>query len=288
MLQFTNSKDGTRIGYLQYGTSSAPGIVLVQGAFGTAIHFEEFAKALSAKDFTVFTPDRRGRGLSPKPFDSEHTIHKDVEDLEAVLRASQASFVFGLSSGACITLQALLDLQGLIHKAIVYEPPFYDKIDPEAVVKFNTEIDENRISAAMVTAMYATGLAPSFLNYVPRRLLETLTDWGLSREDKKGPGRYPKLRELVPSLRYDFVVVADACERAQEFGANISAGHNVLLMGGSTSPQFLKDALLVLGKRVPNARLVTIQGVGHGGAWNADRRGKPEKVAAAVREFLMQ
>jgi len=57
------SRDGTRIGYLRQG--SGPGIVLVQGAMGTANHDREPADALSS-GFTVYSVDRRGRGLSPR------------------------------------------------------------------------------------------------------------------------------------------------------------------------------------------------------------------------------
>ena len=52
------SRDGTQIGYRQIG--SGPGVVLVQGAMGTARNYDELARLL-AKDFTVYVPDRRGQ-----------------------------------------------------------------------------------------------------------------------------------------------------------------------------------------------------------------------------------
>lgn len=59
------SKDGTKIGYRKYG--HGPSIILVQGAMGTVFNYHELAKALS-NDFTVYVPERRGRGLSLKEF----------------------------------------------------------------------------------------------------------------------------------------------------------------------------------------------------------------------------
>ena len=76
------SQDGTTIGYRQYG--HGPGVVLVQGAMGSATNFSQLAEALSDA-FTVCVPDRRGRGISPLPLHRDHTIQRDVEDLDALL-----------------------------------------------------------------------------------------------------------------------------------------------------------------------------------------------------------
>ena len=101
------SKDGTNIGYTV--TGQGPGLILVQGAMGTAHNYRDLAQALSS-DFTVYTPDRRGRGMSPKPFTPGHKIQRDVEDIEALCRHSEATSIFGLSSGAVIFLQFTLFL----------------------------------------------------------------------------------------------------------------------------------------------------------------------------------
>ena len=79
---YVTSLDGTRIGFLRQG--NGPGLVLVQGAMGTAQDYRELAQALSA-NFTVYTPDRRGRGMSAKPYDRWHDIARDVEDVDAIL-----------------------------------------------------------------------------------------------------------------------------------------------------------------------------------------------------------
>src|SRR5215470_2288122 len=93
------SADGTKIGFERLG--AGPVLVLVQGAMGTAYTFRELAEAL-ADSFTVIVPDRRGRGMSPRRFDPGYTIADDVADLDAVLRATDGRFVFGLSSGGDI------------------------------------------------------------------------------------------------------------------------------------------------------------------------------------------
>ena len=77
------STDGTSIGYRQYG--SGPGLVLAQDARASAHNFSQLAEVLS-DTFTVYVPDRRGRGLSPLPYRQDHTIQRDVEDKEPFRR----------------------------------------------------------------------------------------------------------------------------------------------------------------------------------------------------------
>ena len=55
------SADGTLIGYRQLG--QGPGLVLVHGAMESAQSHMQLAEAL-ADTFTVYLPDRRGRGMS--------------------------------------------------------------------------------------------------------------------------------------------------------------------------------------------------------------------------------
>ncbi len=90
------SKDGTRIGYQYLG--GGPGIIFIQGSMGTIENFSELAQEL-AGSFTVYLPERRGRGVSPKAFSDDYSVEKDVEDLDALMMKSGASYIFGLSSG---------------------------------------------------------------------------------------------------------------------------------------------------------------------------------------------
>src|SRR5215471_18062569 len=113
------SKDGTIIGYRRYGRG--PGVVLLQGALGYAAQYAELASAL-ADEFTLFVPDRRGRATSPKPYEKSYVIDRDIEDLEALLAASGATRVFGLSSGAIIALTAAAKASSPIRRLAAFEP----------------------------------------------------------------------------------------------------------------------------------------------------------------------
>src|ERR1044072_7939414 len=94
----TISKDGTIIGYRQIGNGE--GLIICHGGGRISQNYEKLAIALSDA-FTVYIPDRRGRGLSGQEGEN-YTVRKAAEDLEAVIRETSASFIFGHSSGALI------------------------------------------------------------------------------------------------------------------------------------------------------------------------------------------
>src|SRR5690349_24767484 len=89
------SRDGTPIGYLK--TGRGPAVVILHGSMESARSHTLLAQAL-AGDFTVYLPDRRGRGMSG-PHRPDHSVRTEVEDLQAVLAESGAQLVFGVSAG---------------------------------------------------------------------------------------------------------------------------------------------------------------------------------------------
>jgi pimeloyl-ACP methyl ester carboxylesterase len=281
------SKDGTTIGYRQLG--HGPALVLVQGAMGSAQNFMQLAGLLSDA-FTVYVPDRRGRGLSPLPYSKDYRIQKDVEDVEALLAKTGAYSVFGLSSGALICLQAALTLPA-IHKAAVYEPALFLKSsEPTAfVTRFNREMAQGKVAAALVTAMKGAQMGPPIMGVMPRFLLESLTNRVMKGEEKKGSGEYLSMRELAPALHYDFEIVAEMSGKLASFKALQT---EVLLLGGSKSPAYLKGALDALEQVLPHVARVEFPGLGHGSPWNYDKQrnpdGKPEVVAQALRRFFAE
>ena len=70
------SRDGTPIGYLK--TGRGPAVVLLHCSMESARSHTLLAGAL-AGDFTVYLPDRRGRGLSG-PHRPGHGVRTEVED----------------------------------------------------------------------------------------------------------------------------------------------------------------------------------------------------------------
>lgn len=279
---FVESKDGARIGYRQMG--SGPGIVLVQGAMGTAHNFVELAEALSDA-FTVILPDRRGRGMSPRAWDASYTTQNDVDDLDALMAKTGARDVFGLSSGAVIALAAGLALP-TIRRLALYEPAFVRTVPRELVRRLHEEVKAGDIPAALVTGMRASGLMPAPFNLVPRVVFEWMTKSMLAREAKGAANGYARWSELAPALEYDFEAIAEMSADVTRFRA---VGPHVLLLGGTKSPAYLTRALDELETILPHHERVVLDGVGHEGPWNGDARprgGQPRVVAAELRRFF--
>jgi pimeloyl-ACP methyl ester carboxylesterase len=277
---FVISKDGTRIGYYQLG--HGPGVVLVQGTMGTAKHFMDLARALS-DSFTVYVPDRRGRGLSGDN-DPDYNVQKEVEDLDALLTKTGTHYVFGLSAGGLISLQAALKLPA-IHKLAVYEPAmFINGLPVGHLQRYEQEIAQGKTAAALVTAMQAAEMGPAIFNLIPRWLLEGFVNMGMAQEEKKGAGDYPTMRSLAPTLRHDFKVVNEMNGALESF-KSIKA--EMLLLGGNKSQKYLQTAMDALAQALPQAKRVVLDGFDHSAAWNRDKRGRPEGVAQELRKFFV-
>src|SRR5690349_18910045 len=123
-----------------------PKVVLLHGGLQTSANFTKLA-GLLAGDFTVYVPDRRGRGLSG-PAAAGHGLRAEIGDLAALLDETGARNVFGLSSGAVIALRAAMELP--IERLALYEPPLkHGDHDPLAwLPRFEKELSRGRRAAA--------------------------------------------------------------------------------------------------------------------------------------------
>jgi hypothetical protein len=276
------SKDGTKIGYRKYG--AGPGIILVQGAIGTTQSYHDLAANL-ASDFTAYVPERRGRPLSPREFSTDHTIEREIEDLEALFERSDAHFLFGLSSGAVIAIEAARVIPA-VHKAVIFEAPLYvppEQIRLDLVSRFHREVEAGTIAPAMISAVLASGLAPPFLSYIPRIVTEPAVSIYLRRDAASKTRKYPPIREIIPTMRYDFNVVSSMQNKFETFR---SVECDVLLLSSSKSPEYLRKSAVALEEVLPSAQQVELKGLDHSAPWNTNLGGGPDAVAKAMREFF--
>jgi pimeloyl-ACP methyl ester carboxylesterase len=280
------SRDGTTIGYLK--TGKGPAVVIMHGSMESAASHTLLAQAL-AEEFTVYLPDRRGRGMSG-PHRPGHGIRTEVEDLQAVLAESGARMVFGVSAGGLIALEAARTLPD-IDKVAVYEPALvadgakYTSWLP----RFDREMADGDVAAAMVTSMFGLELMPSFLKVVPRPLFAALTNKMLRSEDKKATADAITMRKLAPTIRYEGVLIGQMAGTVDQF-RSVSA--DVLLIGGGKGLRFLAPARDALAATLPRSRRVELPGLDHGASSDPSSTnpgGKPEvvdKVAREVRAFF--
>jgi pimeloyl-ACP methyl ester carboxylesterase len=172
------SADGTIIGYQRVGTG--PAVVLLHGAGQSSANLTRLARALSAA-FTVYVPDRRGRGRSG-PYGEFRGLSTEIEDLSAVLDASGASRLFGLSSGAVVAIEAAL-VRPDIARLALYEPPltFDGVVHGEWAPRYERQLNAGKPGAALVTVLKATADRPSLIRWIPRLPLAAALDFAIRR-----------------------------------------------------------------------------------------------------------
>ena len=269
------SADGTTIGYRSFG--AGPPLLVLHGAMQSGLSQRDLAEALADR-FTVVLPDRRGRGASGT-FGPDWSLDREVEDVAALVTGTGARLGFGISSGAVILLEAALS--GAFERLAVFEPVLVvDGSTPTGWAdETEAQLARGDVAAALVTGMRAAQMGPEFIRKLPRPLLERMTAAMMDRTD----GGIPSFRELASTLPYDGRIVAERAGSADRYAAVTVP---TLLLGGGRSPAYLKTALGALDRTLPDVRRVEIPGVGHGVTENADRRGKPDLVAAELRRFF--
>ncbi|MDN3353743.1 alpha/beta hydrolase [Actinomadura sp. DC4] len=275
------SRDGTRIGYLKVG--HGPAIVVMHGSMESAHSHTLLAQALS-DDFTVYLPDRRGRGSSG-PHRPDHDIRTEVEDLAAVMAESGAQMIFGVSAGGLVALEAARTLPD-VRKVAVYEPALL--LDPNWdaawLQRFEEEIAAGKVAAAMVTSMFGLELAPSFLKVIPRRFMVSLTERMMSKEDGKAARDAITMRKLAPTVYYDGLLIKEMAGKVDVF-RDMTA--DVFLLSGSRGLRLLTPGGEALAGVLPHRRVVEFAGLDHGASSDpsaTNPKGNPETVAQVVRE----
>lgn len=273
------SADGSTVGYYRLG--QGPPVVLLHGAGQSSRNFTALARDLSDA-FTVFVPDRRGRGRSG-PYGDFHGLRNEIEDLSALLDASGAHNVFGLSAGAVIAIETAL-VRPDITKLALYEPPlsFDGVVHGEWLPRYERQLNEDKPGAALATVLKGTADQGSPVHLVPGPLLGAFFDFAIKRTaGRPTQPRSVSLRELIPTVGYDAQTVSEASGPLQRF-SELPCG--VLLLGGSRSAHNLTASLEGLSNVLPRARKVILGGMGHTAA---DNSGQPGRVATELRHFFV-
>lgn len=269
------SADGTVIGFRQVGRGA--GVILLHGSMLAAQDLMSLATAL-ADDFTVTVPDRRGRGLSG-PHGDRYGIDREVEDLQALLKETGASRVFGLSSGALIALRTAGVTPG-IDKLALYEPPL--SVDGSVPVgwvpRYERDLAAGKIASALAVSLSGLG-ADRLFSTVPLFVLVPLMNVAL-RFQRKPTGDDVPIADLVPTMSADMHLIRQLADTTDDY-ATVDA--DVLLLTGARSPAYFRRALDALAAVLPHSSRTTIPKLDHSGPTND---GGPTEVARSLRAFF--
>ena len=102
----------------------------------------------------------------------------------------------------------------------------------------------------------------------------------LRRDAERAKGDDVPLQELIRTFHFDYQLVVGMQGTLESFKAMHA---DVLLLGASKSPAFLKNTLDALENVIPNVRRVELHGLSHAAALDG---GKPERVGQELLTFF--
>ncbi len=255
------SKDGTHIIYDKSG--QGPAVILVDGALMyRGFHSMDGLAALLSPQFTVYAYDRRGRGESgdTQPF----AVQREIEDIEALIdEAGGSAYLYGISSGAALALEATLQLGNKIRKLAIYEAPYNDDATArQNWVNYRQALDEviaaGQPGEAVILFMKLVGMPDEHVPGV-----------------KQDPS-WPLLESVGATLPYDAAALGEEAAIPLERAARI--GVPTLVMDGSETYPFMRVTAEALAEAIPNAQYRTLEGQTHEVA--------PEALAPVLAAFF--
>ena len=244
----TVSLDGTAIAFDRFGEGQP--LILVDGALCSRAFGPMPALApLLARHFTVYIYDRRGRNESGDT--PPYTVDREVEDLASMIDvAGGSAFVYGISSGAALALEAAR--RGLrIRKLALYEAPFIVDASrppqpPDFLARLEQTIRSNRRGDAVKLFLQLVG--------VPRiatMVMPLMPVWS-------------KLKAAAHTLPYDIRIVAHNQQgRPLRPEAYSSISVPTLILDGGKSPAWIRNGMRALANVLPSAAYQTIPGQTH-------------------------
>jgi len=248
-MRTVTSKDGTTIALDQLG--QGPALIPVGGTFEQRAMDSEnsqlAALPLLSQHFTVFHYDRRGRGDSTDT--QPYAVECEIEDIETLIdEAGGSAFVFGISSGAALALEAAIRLGNKIKKLAMYEPPYFsDKTTQQVWMDYRKQLRqvlaEGRRGDAVALWMMTTGMPAE---QVP--------------EIRQHP-MWPMWEAVAPTLVYDAAVMGEDFSVPTERAARLAVP--TLIMDGSGSYPFMHIAAIALANAIPSAQHRTLEGQTH-------------------------
>lgn len=246
-MEKTTSADGTTIAFERYG--EGPVAVVVGGAYCDRGAFRELAQALGDQGFTGVTYDRRGRGDSGDT--TPYAVAREVEDLEAVVRATGAEhgFAHGVSSGGALVLQAA-DAGAPLAAVSVLEVPY--RVEgapppPEDYVGTLSRMTEADDREGILRYFHTRAVG------MPEEMLDGM----------KGSPMWDALLALSPTVVYDALCIGGD---DQSLPADLLGSLDIPVLAVSstgTAVPWLRDAPAAVAAAAPRGRHVALEGGFH-------------------------
>lgn len=243
------SQDGVTIGYDV--TGSGPALILVAGATQYRAVDQTITPALIkllAPSFTVINYDRRGRGESTDKW--PYAVAREVEDIAALIEAAGGeAFVFGMSSGAVLALEAAAAMPRKVKGLVLYEPPIDTGRSSETYryehMQMAVQAAQGRGAEMMGDFLLGIGM--------PREALEGF---------KQSPG-WPAFASVGLTIEHDYRILADARAGDAPPERWQNAIMPVLVLNGDKSFPFMAAGADWVASTLHNVERVTLADQSH-------------------------
>lgn len=247
-MKTVKSKDGTTIAFDE--TGQGPVVILVDGA----LQYRSFDQGMTqladllSKHFTVLHYDRRGRGDSTDT--QPYALEREIEDIEALIdHAGESAYLYGISSGAALAMEAAILLRDRVKKLAIYEAPFNDDESGQQAWKTYTKrladlLAEERNGDAVGLFMMLVGATAEQVDEIRQTPM------------------WPLWESIAPTLAYDHIAaLGENASVPVERAAKLTVP--TLVMHGSESFPFMHVTATTLAKAIPNAQHRMLPGQTH-------------------------
>jgi len=263
--------NGLTLHYLDWGPADAPPVVLLHGVTGHARVWDHLAERL-VPGRRVLALDQRGHGDSDPAPDDDYRVGTMADDLAAFagsLRLERFTLV-GHSMGGRIAITYAADHAARLDRLVIVDiGPDIDRVGLQRVRDLMAKSPE-RIESEEWAVEYIRRANPlqniDMLRERVRHGLKRLPDGELTWKYAKG------LRDLMREGRGDAVDLWEPLPRIP---------CPTLIVRGAASDILAPDVAKTMVERLPDGRLVEIEGAGH--TVPADR---PDEFVREIRAFL--
>lgn len=262
-MPIATSRDGTRIAYETMG--AGPAVILVDGALCYRDSGPARPLAAELQDrFAVTIYDRRGRGDSGDT--QPYAVEREVEDLQAVIEAIGGPvMLYGISSGGALALETA-NKTDAVSKVFVYEAPFITdtsrQLKPGYAARMNELIRAGDDAGALRHFMRTGVGVPAYVVFI----MQFMPMW-------KG------LKAIAPTLAYD-TALTEPLQHGRPIppGTWANLSQPAMIVGGSKSDSWMRNAQKAIAAALPNARHQELEGENH--------MVKPTAIAPLIRDFF--
>ncbi|MCP8999649.1 alpha/beta hydrolase [Pseudarthrobacter sp. RMG13] len=250
--------------------SAGSGVVVVPASMVTAADYTKFAQKLSAAlGRPVHTFNRRGRGSS-SPQAEDYTLDADIRDLDAVMKHTSSTDVFGHSFGGAVALHAARTLP--VERLAVYDPA----VSVNHSVKADWTTEYERATAAgdddRALAVLQRGLEAGTRSRMPLSMLT------IANKLTAGTSEGKQQRELMRTGVREIKAIIAADMPAEPF---LELPLETLIIVGEKSPAYFGVACGQIHDILTGSSYTILHGAGHDGVLRA-----PDKLITELSDFF--